>query len=143
LSQFSPTLKGWKWPGIQQSRGIFNPKSPHIWADQKQIIRLFGEYLANRLLNLGETVNLFGQREEGCLIVSAKRENFVRLAEARVSRALDSIRVIGNLSNRSNYEYDEQDVKKIIKILQDEVAKVKMQLEAKSGVSKQQFKLGK
>jgi hypothetical protein len=51
--------------------------------------------------------------------------------------------VIGNLSNRSNYEYDDQDVKKIIKTLQDEVAKVKIKLEAKSGISKQQFKLGK
>ena len=75
--------------------------------------------------------------------MSIKRENFVRLAEARVSRALDSIRVIGNLSNRSNYEYDDQDVKKIIKTLQDEVAKVRTQLETKSGVSKQHFKLGK
>ena len=75
--------------------------------------------------------------------MSIKRENFVRLAEARVSRALDSIRVIGNLSNRSNYEYDDQDVKKIIKTLQDEVAKVKIKLESKSGISKQQFKLGK
>ncbi len=93
--------------------------------------------------NGGETVSLQGRRGERILFMSAKRENFVRLAEARVSRALDSIRVIGNLSNRSNYEYDEQDVKKIIKTLQDEVAKVKMQLEAKSGVSKQQFKLGK
>ena len=86
---------------------------------------------------------MLGQRKERWLIVSAKRENFVRLAEARVSRALDSIRVIGNLSNRSNYEYDEQDVKKIIKTLQDEVAKVRTQLEAISGVSKQHFKLGK
>ena len=108
-----------------------------------QIIRLFVEYVGKRLRNGGETVSLHGRREERFLIMSAKRENFVRLAEARVSRALDSIRVIGNLSNRSNYEYDEQDVKKIIKTLQDEVAKVKMQLEAKSGVSKQQFKLGK
>ncbi len=93
--------------------------------------------------NGGEKVSLHASRVERFLIMSVKRENFVRLAEARVSRALDSIRVIGNLSNRSNYEYDEQDVKKIIKTLQDEVAKVKMQLEAKSGVSKQQFKLGK
>ena len=99
--------------------------------------------MGKRLRNGGETVSLHGRREERFLIMSAKRENFVRLAEARVSRALDAIRVIGNLSNRSNYEYDEQDVKKIIKTLQDEVAKVKMQLEAKSGVSKQQFKLGK
>lgn len=99
--------------------------------------------MGKRLRNGGETVSLQGRRGERILFMSAKRENFVRLAEARVSRALDSIRVIGNLSNRSNYEYDEQDVKKIIKTLQDEVAKVKMQLEAKSGVSKQQFKLGK
>ena len=109
----------------------------------RQIFGLFGEYMADGLQNDGERVSLLGPRKEGCLIVSTKRENFVRLAEARVSRALDSIRVIGNLSNRSNYEYDDQDVKKIIKTLQDEVAKVKMQLEAKSGVSKQQFKLGK
>ena len=88
-------------------------------------------------------VSLIGPRKERSLMVSAKRQNFVRLAEARVSRALDSIRVIGNLSNRSNYEYDDQDVKKIIKTLQDELIKVKMQLEAKSGMSKQQFKLGK
>ena len=95
------------------------------------------------LRNSAEMVRLRAPIKERCSIMSAKRENFVRLAEARVSRALDSIRVIGNLSNRSNYEYNEQDVKKIIKTLQDEVAKVKMQLEAKSGVSKQQFKLGK
>jgi hypothetical protein len=88
-------------------------------------------------------VSLILPRKERSLMVSAKRQNFVRLAEARVSRALDSIRVIGNLSNRSNYEYDDQDVKKIIKTLQDELIKVKMQLEAKSGMSKQQFKLGK
>ena len=99
--------------------------------------------MAYRLRNSGEMVSLIGPRKERSLMVSAKRQNFVRLAEARVSRALDSIRVIGNLSNRSNYEYDDQDVKKIIKTLQDELIKVKMQLEAKSGMSKQQFKLGK
>lgn len=75
--------------------------------------------------------------------VSAKRENFIRLAESRVSRAIDSIRVIGNLSNRSNYEYDDQDVQQIVKTLQNEVNKLKMQFETKSGKSKQQFKLGK
>ncbi len=75
--------------------------------------------------------------------MSAKRENFVRLAESRVSRAIDSIRVIGNLSNRSNYEYDEQDVQIIVKTLQNEVNKLKLQFEVKSGKSKQQFKLGK
>ncbi len=75
--------------------------------------------------------------------MSAKRDNFIRLAESRVSRAIDSIRVIGNLSNRSNYEYEDQDVQQIVKTLQNEINKLKMQFEAKSGKSKQQFKLGK
>ena len=92
---------------------------------------------------VGQSVSCVFLDDERSRDLSIKRENFVRLAEARVSRALDSIRVIGNLSNRSNYEYDDQDVKKIIKTLLDEVAKVKIKLEAKSGISKQQFKLGK
>jgi hypothetical protein len=75
--------------------------------------------------------------------MSAKRDNFVRLAEARVTRAIDAMRVIGNLSNRSNYEYDEEDVKKIINTLTAELAALKAQFKSKSGMSAQGFKLRK
>ena len=47
-----------------------------------------------------------------------KRDNFVRLAESRVSKALKDIQLIGNLSNRSAYEFDEGDVRKIFGALQ-------------------------
>ena len=50
------------------------------------------------------------------------REKFVELANKRVSRALKAVQLIGNLSNRSNYDYSDEDVSKIIKALQDEVA---------------------
>ena len=50
--------------------------------------------------------------------MSEKRTKFVRLAEARVTRAIQDIRLIGNLSNKSAYEYDEEDVKKIFRALQ-------------------------
>lgn len=50
------------------------------------------------------------------------RRNFVRLAEARVSKAIDDIRLIGNLSDRSNYEFDDQDVAKIFGALRGEIA---------------------
>ena len=53
--------------------------------------------------------------------VSNKRENFVRLAEMRVNRALREIRLIGNLSNRSAYEPKDEDVKKIFRALQKEL----------------------
>jgi len=75
--------------------------------------------------------------------VSAKRDNFIRLAEARVTRAIESMRVIGNLSNRSNYEYDDEDVRKIITTLQAELTALKAQFKTKSGVSAKGFKLGK
>jgi hypothetical protein len=74
--------------------------------------------------------------------VSAKRDNFIRLAEGRVTRAIDSIRVIGNLSNRSNYEYTEEDSKRIIDALQREVNELKVQFKPKANTQKG-FKLKK
>jgi hypothetical protein len=49
------------------------------------------------------------------------RAKFVELAGKRVSRGLHAIRLIGNLSNRSNYDYTDEDVQKIIRALQDEL----------------------
>jgi hypothetical protein len=74
--------------------------------------------------------------------MSAKRDNFIRLAEGRVTRAIDSIRVIGNLSNRSNYEYSEEDSKRIIDALQREVNELKVQFKPKLS-TKNGFKLKK
>lgn len=50
--------------------------------------------------------------------MSEKRENFVRLANQRVNRAIDQLRLVGNLGNKANYEYTEEDARKIAKALQ-------------------------
>ncbi|MDE6946199.1 MAG: hypothetical protein K2P14_03330 [Anaeroplasmataceae bacterium] len=50
-----------------------------------------------------------------------KREKFTRLAESRMNAALKQISLIGNLANTSNYEYDIQDVDKILKGLRNAV----------------------
>ena len=47
----------------------------------------------------------------------ADREKFVELANRRVSKTLHSIQLIGNLSNRSNYDYTEEDITKIFNAL--------------------------
>ena len=73
--------------------------------------------------------------------MSSKRDNFVRLAEARVARASEAIRIVGNLSNRSNYSYDEQDVLKIVGALQAELNNLKNQFAVRSGRSSREFKL--
>lgn len=69
------------------------------------------------------------------------REKFIELAEKRVSRTIKDMRLIGNLSNRSNYSYTQDDVRKIIKALKDEVDALKARFEATGSESKPVFKL--
>lgn len=57
----------------------------------------------------------------------SKREKFVRLAENRTNKALEIIRLLGNLSNRSVYEYTAADVEKIFSALECEIALAKKQ----------------
>lgn len=70
-----------------------------------------------------------------------KREKFVQLAEARVSRAIKNIQLIGNLANKNSYEYTENDAKKITRALQKEVDTVKTRFFGDSGGKDTQFRL--
>ena len=54
-----------------------------------------------------------------------KRENFVRLAEARTNKILEMVRLLGNLSNTSNYSYTKQDVDKIFNTIEKELGEAK------------------
>jgi hypothetical protein len=50
-----------------------------------------------------------------------KRQELVAIANRRVNGVLEEIPLIGNLSNRSAYEYTEEDVRKINRALQREL----------------------
>ena len=54
-----------------------------------------------------------------------KREKFIELAESRVKKTITNLRLIGNLSRKNNYEYANEDVKKIIAALDKELKNVK------------------
>ena len=72
---------------------------------------------------------------------SNSRTNFKRLAEARMDKALRAIRLIGNLSNRSNYTYTDEEVKKLVKALDDEVRLVKSKFSVSEARVNDKFKL--
>lgn len=57
------------------------------------------------------------------------RGKFVKLAEARVGKALKAIQLIGNLSNRSNYDFTDDDVNRIFKALNDEISACRRRFE--------------
>ena len=69
------------------------------------------------------------------------REKFVELAEKRVSRVIKDLRLVGNLSNRSNYSYTQQDVRKIIATLKSELDALKARFDTTGSDSKHVFKL--
>jgi len=54
------------------------------------------------------------------------RERFVHLANRRVTVAIRHIRLIGNLANRRAYEYTDDEAKKIIQALTEEVAMLRL-----------------
>ena len=71
----------------------------------------------------------------------ADRKKFVELAEKRVNRALKDIKLIGNLSNRSNYSYENNDAKAIIAALNKAVSEVKARFDRKGDEAESVFKL--
>ncbi len=73
--------------------------------------------------------------------MSQKRHNFVRLAEARVNRALREIRLIGNLSNRSAYAYTDGDLRTIFRALQKELETAKSRFTGDGGLGNKEFRL--
>jgi hypothetical protein len=71
-----------------------------------------------------------------------RRERFTRLAEARVTNVLRSIRILGNLSNTSNYSYDDLQVQRIFKEVRDQLEAVeqKFKVGARKKDERREFK---
>lgn len=54
-------------------------------------------------------------------MAETKRERFHRIASNRTNRIIDQLRLLGNCSNRSNYEYTDEEVKKIFAAIEGEL----------------------
>jgi ribosomal protein L7/L12 len=72
---------------------------------------------------------------------ASKREKFVELAENRTINAIKAIRVIGKLGNKNAYQFDENDVQKIVKALTKEVDALKARMATSGGKESVDFKL--
>ena len=70
-----------------------------------------------------------------------KRGKFVELANKRVNRAIKDIRLISNLANKQNYDFTDEQAKKIIRALQQEVDQVKQSFLSTEEIGRNEFKL--
>lgn len=70
-----------------------------------------------------------------------QEQKFKELATKRVNRTIKDLRLIGNLSNKNAYKYDDAQAKKIIKVLQKEVDALKAKFTGGDGDDDDYFKL--
>lgn len=69
-----------------------------------------------------------------------KKANFIRIAEARTNKIIESIALLGNLSNASYYEYTPDQIEAMFSAIQEELDNQKKRF-ADSGPKKKKFRL--
>jgi len=71
--------------------------------------------------------------------MESKRERFKRIAENRTNKIINMIDLLGNCSNKNNYEYSEEDIKTIFNAIESSLKISKMKFIEKQ--EKGKFKL--
>ena len=70
-----------------------------------------------------------------------KSERFRRVAEKRTNAIIRNIRILGNCSNRSSYEYSKEEVDKIFNAIMSALKEVKNKFKFKNENKSNIFKL--
>lgn len=70
-----------------------------------------------------------------------KAAKFIELANRRVNRAVKDIRLVSNLANRQNYEYTDEQARRVVRALQHEVEELKQSFLTNETERSQAFKL--
>lgn len=71
--------------------------------------------------------------------MESKKERFKRIAENRTNKIINMIDLLGNCSNKNNYEYTEEDIKNIFNAIESSLNMSKMKFIEKQ--EKGKFKL--
>jgi hypothetical protein len=69
-----------------------------------------------------------------------KKENFKRIAENRTNKIIDMISLLGNLSNKSYYEYSDEQIDAIFDAIQNELDQQRIKFQELKN-NKQRFQL--
>ena len=72
-----------------------------------------------------------------------RKENFIRIAENRTNKIISLIQLLGNLKNKSFYDYSEEQVKQIFESIESELeTQKKLFFEKESRTNKFKLKWG-
>lgn len=70
-----------------------------------------------------------------------KRERFIRVAEARTNKIINMMKLLGNCSNKSNYEYTDDDVYKIFTVIERETKNARIKFNGATPRKEDRFTL--
>lgn len=70
---------------------------------------------------------------------SLRRERFENVAARRTQKILDTLDILGNCSNKSNYEYTNEDTKKMFNAIENKLKAIKSLFESNQ-VEKEKIK---
>ena len=76
-------------------------------------------------------------------VEESKHDKFVRLAEARTNKIIDTLQLLGNCSNTSVYEYSQEEVNEIFQAIEQEVREAKRKFTKVETEKTQKFTLSK
>ncbi|MBW9151459.1 hypothetical protein KTC97_15075 [Clostridium estertheticum] len=62
---------------------------------------------------------------ENKLYSEVKKERFKKIAEQRTNKLIKTLRLLGNCANKSNYDYTDEEVKKIFVAIEKELKATK------------------
>ncbi len=72
-------------------------------------------------------------------MAKTKRERFIEIASKRTNRIIDDLHLLGNCSNKNNYEYTEEDVRKMFNAIDDALKEAKSRYGKTKGKTKFTF----
>ena len=73
--------------------------------------------------------------------INKKRDRFKRIATKRTQKILKTLKLLGNCANKSNYEYNQEEVDKIFRAIEDEIATTKSKFKVHNKDKEIDFKL--
>jgi len=69
-----------------------------------------------------------------------KKDRFKRIAEQRTNKIIKTLELLGNCSNKNNYDYSDEQVKKIFDAIEQELKNTKLKFETQQKKN-EKFKL--
>lgn len=69
------------------------------------------------------------------------RERFITLANRRVTAAIQQLRLVANLANKKNYQYNAEEAAKIVRALQNELDELKLKFKGEEKRESKTFSL--